>query len=114
MKKESKKVEIPAELRSVITAAAKNLATHAYGAEGPAWGTSFADIEELAVQISRSLGSQLMQQALQRQANQPPPAELQACPACSAPLEQDDPQPRSQRTRLGISDWQEPARFCPR
>src|SRR5262249_52423408 len=86
----TKKVEIPAELRPVIATAAKNLATHLYGPEGPPWGTSsFASLEELAVLISRQLGSELLQQALQRQANQPPPAQLQSCPVAIVPLRAD-------------------------
>jgi hypothetical protein len=113
MAKDTPKVEIPAELRPVIAAAAKNLASHLYG-EGPPWGTSFAAIEELSVQIGRQLGSELMQQSLQRQANQPPPAELQRCPACSGPLDEQPPEPRSVRTTTGTADWQEPARYCPR
>jgi hypothetical protein len=97
MAKDTAKVEIPAELRPVVAAAAKNLATHLYGPEGPAWGTSFASIEELAVQLSRQLGAELIQQALQRQANQPAPAE-----------------PRSVQTTTGTAGWREPARYCPR
>jgi hypothetical protein len=114
MKKATPKGEIPAELRPVVAAAAKNLATHLYGPQGPAWGTSFASIEELAVQISRQLGAELIQQALQRQARQPAPAELASCPACGGPLDLQPPQPRSVQTNSGSADWQEPARYCPR
>lgn len=114
MAKDTPPVEIPAPLRPVVVAAAKNLATHLYGPEGPAWGTSFASIEELAVQISRLLGSELIQQALQRQANQPAPAALQSCPACCGPLDERPPEPRSVQTTTGSADWQEPACYCPR
>jgi hypothetical protein len=114
MAKDTKSVEIPAHLRPVVQAAAKNLLAHLYGPEGPPWGTSFADLEELAVQISRHLGAEVLQQALQRQANQPPPRPLSTCPACSGPLDEQPPQPRSLRTDTGLADWQEPARYCPR
>jgi hypothetical protein len=114
MAKDPSTVEIPAQLRPVIAAAAKNLATHLYGPEGPPWGTPFAQIEELAALISRQLGTDLMQQALQRQADQPPPAELQSCPACAGPLVEGPKEPRSLRTDTGVADWQEPARYCPR
>jgi hypothetical protein len=114
MAKETAKGEIPAELRPVVAAAAKNLATHLYGPEGPPWGTSFASIEELAVQISRELGAELIQHALQRQANQPAPAALQSCPSCCGPLDEKPPEPRSVQTTSGSADWQEPARYCRR
>jgi hypothetical protein len=114
MAKDTAKVEIPAELRPVVAAAAKNLATHLYGPEGPAWGTSFASIEELAVQLSRQLGAELIQQALQRQANQPAPADLQSCPACRGPLDHRPAEPRSVQTTTGTAGWREPARYCPR
>lgn len=114
MAKDTKKVDIPAELRPVIAAAAKNLATHLYGPEGPPWGTSFASLEELAVLISRQLGSELIGQALQRQASQPAPEHLLSCPACSGPLEQRPSEPRSLLTDTGTANWHEPARHCPR
>jgi hypothetical protein len=114
MARDTAKGEIPAELRPVVAAAAKNLATHLYGPQGPAWGTSFASIEELAVQISRELGAELIQQALQRQAQQPAPAALQPCPACSGPLQDRPPEPRSVQTTTGTADWHEPAPYCPR
>jgi hypothetical protein len=114
MAKATKKVEIPAELRPVVAAAAKNMANHLYGPEGPPWGTSFASIEELTCQISDLLGAELLHLALQRQADQPPPAELQVCPACQGPLRHDAPEPRSVHTNTGTADWLEPARYCSR
>ena len=114
MTKDTKKVDIPADLRPVIAAAAKNLATHLYGPQGPAWGTSFASIEEMADQIARLLGAEMIGQAVKRQAGQSVPAELQSCPGCSGPLDEKPSEPRSVRTTTGIADWQEPARYCPR
>ncbi len=114
MANERSGVTIPPELRPVIAAAAKNLATHLYGPEGPAWGTSFASIEELAVLISRQLGSELIQRAVRRQADQPAPVALQVCPTCAGPLDELPPEPRSLHTDTGLADWQEPARHCPR
>ncbi len=114
MEKDTLPVEIPAELRPVLAAAAKNLAQHLYGSQGPAWGTSFAAIEQLAVQISQQLGSELVRQAVTRQAQQPPPVPLQVCPGCRGPLQDQPPEPRSVRTRCGTADWQEPARYCRR
>jgi hypothetical protein len=105
-------VEIPAPLRPVLQATAKNLLHHLYGPEGLPWGTSFADLEELVVQLSRILGSELFHQALQRQAEQPLPQPLQHCPSCGRPTEARDPEPRSVATRLSTADWQEPASHC--
>src|SRR5207249_9031174 len=73
MTQETRAVEIPAELRPVLLAMAKNLLHHLYGPQGPPWGTSFADLEELVVQLSDTLSSELLHQALQRQAEQPVP-----------------------------------------
>jgi hypothetical protein len=114
MAKATKKVDIPDEVRPVVAAAAKNLANHLWGSQGPAWGTSFATLEGLTAQITELLGSQLLHQALQRQAERPLPEPLRACPACSGPLDERPPEPRSVHTTLGTADWQEPARYCPR
>jgi len=114
MAKATRKVDIPAEVRPVVAAAAKNLANHLWGSQGPAWGTSFAALENLAALISEQLGAELLHQALLRQADQPLPKHLQACPACSGPLDEQPPEPRSVHTTTGCADWQEPARYCPR
>ena len=114
MAKATRKVDIPDGVRPVVAAAAKNLASHLWGSQGPAWGTSFASLEELTARVTELLGSQLLQQALQRQADQPPPEPLQVCPACSGPLDDQPPEPRSVRTTQGTADWQEPACYCPR
>jgi hypothetical protein len=104
--------ELPAHLRPVLQAAAKNLLHHLYGPQGPPWGTPFADLEELVVQLSDTLGSELLHQALQRQAEQPVPEPLRHCPSCGRPTRPADPEPRSVRARLGTADWQEPASHC--
>ena len=114
MAKATRKVDIPAEIRPVVAAAAKNLANHLWGVQGPAWGTSFTSLEQLTAAISEQFADQLLRQALQRQAEQPLPEHLQACPACSGPLDEHPPEPRSLHTTAGTADWQEPARYCPR
>lgn len=114
MAKATRTVDVPPALRPVVAAAAKNLATHLWGTQGPAWGTSFASLEELTAAISEQLGAHLLHQALQRQAEQPLPQPLQVCPACSGPLDEQPPEPRSVHTTVGTADWQEPARYCPR
>jgi hypothetical protein len=108
------KVEIPAHLRPVLQAAAKNLLHHLYGSEGPPWGTSFADLEQTIGQLSDYLGTEVLQQALQRQAQQALPPPLQHCPSCGRPPAARDPAPRSVHTDRGIANWQEPAAHCDR
>jgi len=112
MIKETPAVEIPAHLRPVLQATAKNLLHHLYGAEGPPWGTRFADLEELVVQLCRTLGSELFHQALQRQAEQPAPPPLQHCPTCGRPVQPGEAEPRSVQARLGSADWLEPSCYC--
>jgi hypothetical protein len=114
MAKEILAVEIPAHLRPVLQAAAKNLLHHLYGPEGPPWGTRFAEMEQLVGQLSNYLGTELLQQALQRQANQPVPEPLRHCPGCGRPTQARDPEPRSVQTDMGIANWQEPASHCDR
>jgi hypothetical protein len=112
MTKETSVVEIPASLRPVLQAAAKNLLHHLYGAEGPAWGTAFVQMEEVVVQLSRYLGSELLQLALQRQASQPLPPPLRHCPSCGRATQDRPPEARSVQTRIGTANWQEPAAHC--
>lgn len=112
MAKQTRTVEIPADLRPVLLATAKNLLHHLYGPQGPPWGTSFADLEELMVQLSDTLSSELLHQALQRQAEQPIPQPLQHCPSCGRPTQSREPQPRRVQARRGTADWKEPAAHC--
>ncbi len=114
MAKQTRTVEIPAHVRPVLLTMAKNLMHHLYGPQGPPWGTSFADLEELMVQLSDALSSELLHQALQRQAEQPVPEPLQHCPTCGRPTEERDPEPRVVHARLGTADWKEPASHCGR
>ena len=104
MEKKTSSVEIPPHLRPILQAAAKNLLHHLYGPQGPPWGTSLDDIEQTIVLLSKYLGCELLQQSLQRQAQQPLPPPRQHSPACGRPLAPDDPEPRSLQTSLGIAD----------
>ena len=112
MANETPAVEIPAHLRPVLQAAAKNLLHHLYGPEGPAWGTRFAEMEQVVKQLSDYLGTELLQQALQRQADQPVPGPLRHCPGCGRPTEPCEAEPRSVQTDRGFANWQEPASYC--
>jgi hypothetical protein len=102
-----------AALRPTLQAAAKNLLFHLYGEAGPPWGTSFADLEELALRLGQTLAAELMKQSLARQAATPPP-QADACPTCGGPLAAAEAEPRSVTTRAGEVGWQEPQRYCGR
>lgn len=102
------------ELRHLIEGVAKNFVDRVYGPGGPAWGTAFVAIEDLAVQIGQAVSRQMCDQALQQQAAAPVPAEDQACPSCGRPAESADPEPRIVTTRAGDAQWQEPHSHCPR
>jgi hypothetical protein len=112
MAQEIPQVEIPPALRPVLLAAAKNVLHHLWGPQGPPWGTSFADLEQVVMHLSNFLGTAVLQQALQRQAEQPIPPPLQHCPSCGRPTEARDPEPRSVHTDVGTADWHEPAAHC--
>lgn len=112
MAKQTPGVDIPPRLRPVLQAAAKNLLHHLYGPEGPAWGTHFADMEQVVKRLSDFLGTELLQQALQRQADQPLPQSLRHCPGCGRPTQPGEPEPRTVQTDRGFANWQEPASSC--
>jgi len=101
------------ELRHLIEGAAKNFVERVYGPQGPEWGTTFVDIEELAVQIGRAISRKMCDQALQQQAAKPVPAEDQACPSCGRPVQPAEPEPRIVTTRAGDTHWLEPHAHCP-
>jgi hypothetical protein len=102
-----------AALKPNVQAAAKNLLFHLYGEAGPPWGTTFADFEELAVQLGQTLSTELLRQGLARQAQAVPPA-VDACPTCGGAVEPVEPESRSVTTRAGEVGWQEPHRYCDR
>jgi hypothetical protein len=102
------------ELRHLIAGVARNFADRVYGPHGPEWGTQFVDIEELAVQIGQAVSRQMCDQALQRQAARPAPAEDHVCASCGQPVTPVDPEPRIVMTRAGDAQWQEPHSYCPR
>ena len=102
-----------AALQPTLQAAAKNLLFHLYGEAGPPWGTSFADLEELALRLGHTLAAELLRQGLARQAATPPP-QADTCPTCGGPLDAAQDEPRTVTTRAGAVAWQEPQRYCGR
>ncbi len=102
------------EMRHLIQGVAKNFVERVYGPQGPAWGTQFADLEELTVQIGQAVSQEMLLQALTRQAAEPVPAADEACPTCQRPGTPGEPEARVVTTRSGTAEWLEPSRQCPR
>lgn len=101
------------EVRISLAGTAKNALHRLWGPDGPPWGTSFADLEDLAVQIGRLVGQQLLQQAVAAQAQATPLATVGLCPTCgriTQPAEK--PESRALDTDTGPVAWNEPAASC--
>lgn len=112
-KKRSPQVE---EVRPYIEGVAKNLVDKLYGPNGPAWGTTLTEIEELLLGIRQVLTEKMLDESLARQAAA---ADQQAvatrtCPGCQQPLACDEANPRLVQTRAGEVEWSEPEGYCPR
>jgi len=102
------------EQQNLIDGVAKYFLEKVYGPDGMPWGTRFADLEELAVEIGQAVSRSLMDQALTRQSPTVPP-EAETCSGCGGHVEPtDDTQPRAVLTRVGTAHWPEPKRYCPR
>jgi hypothetical protein len=100
------------ELRHLIEGAAKNLVERVYGPRGPEWGTRFAEIEEVAIQVGQALSREMCDRALQQQAAEPVPVVDQVCPTCGKASQAQDPVPRVVKTRAGDARWEEPQTYC--
>ena len=101
-------------LAPALQAAAKNVLRHAFGPDGMPWGTRFAELEDLAVQVGQQLSREVLHTALQTQAPTERPPDLLACPACAGPLQPRPPEERDIQTRPGAVTWDEPVSYCPR
>jgi hypothetical protein len=102
-----------AELENLLQGVAKQLIHRVYDPEGMPWGTRFADLEELAVQLGQAVSQSMINQAVTRQAAAVP-VEADSCSACGTTL---DPaggtEPRAVATQVGTARWEEPKRYCP-
>jgi hypothetical protein len=112
-KKRTPKVE---EVRPYIEGVAKNLIDKLYGADGPAWGTTLTEIEDLFLGIRAVLTEQMLAQALARQAaaQAQGPTAYRTCPGCQQPLLCPDTNERIVQTRVGEAEWAEPEGYCDR
>ena len=102
------------ELENLLQGVAKQLIHRVYGPEGMPWGTKFADLEELAVQLGQAISESMIDQALVRQAAAVP-LEVNTCSVCGTSLDPTgDTEPRAVTTQVGTARWEEPKRHCPR
>ena len=105
---------VPPELRSLLKQVAGDLVDRLYGPNGPDWGTRFAQIEAVAIQLGQLVSAQMVTEAVARQADSAVPPSLDACPTCSGPIQAKPPEPRIVTTPAGDAEWSEPQRFCDR
>jgi hypothetical protein len=112
-KKCTPKVE---EVRPYLEGVAKNLVDKLYGPDGPAWGTTLTEIEDLLLDIRQVLTERMLDDALARQAatHDTAAAPTPTCPGCGQPLACDDTHERIVTTRAGEAEWAEPEGYCNR
>jgi hypothetical protein len=112
-KKRSAKAE---QVRAYVEGVAKNLVDKLYGPDGPPWGTTLTDIEDLLLEVREVLTEQMLDLTLARQAQALPqqPEAQRLCPGCQQPLSCQDANPRIVQTRVGEAQWHEPEASCPR
>jgi hypothetical protein len=97
--------------RLYLSGVAKNLADKLYGPAGPPRGTTFAELEDLTVQVFQTLSQEMLTTILARQATTQSAA-TDDCPTCGQPATPEDPVPRVITTRVGEAAWDEPRRHC--
>jgi hypothetical protein len=101
--------------RCLLQGLAKNLADRLYGPPGPAWGTSFSQLEHTAAALARTLQKCFLDLLLSRQAATFLAAQTPCpCSGCGCDtLAADGPEPRILHTPQGAAEWLEPKRYCP-
>jgi hypothetical protein len=101
------------QVRQSLQGTAKNAVQKLWGKEGPPWGTTFDNLEELAAQIGQLVSREVLQQALAAQAQTPAPPPAFVCPCCGRPtVPKKDPELHPTRTAFGEIAWSEPATTC--
>jgi hypothetical protein len=105
---------VVADLENYLEGVAKHFIERVYGAEGLPWGTKFADLEDIAVQLGQAVSRNMIEQAVARQAAAVP-AEAERCSGCDGPITPaEHVEPRAVATQVGTAGWDEPKRYCPR
>ena len=104
------------QVRPFLETVAKNLVDRLYGPEGPPWGTTLTDIEDLLLQVREVFTEQMLDSAIARQAQAllDQPEAACTCPGCQQALDCGDANPRLVQTRVGETEWSEPEGYCPR
>ncbi|HTU22608.1 MAG TPA: hypothetical protein VMG10_31505 [Gemmataceae bacterium] len=112
-KKRTPEVE---EVRPYVEGVAKNLVDKLYGPDGPAWGTTLTEIEDLLLAIREVLTETMLDDTLRRQAatQAQSPDATRRCPGCQQPLACPDSNERILETRVGEAEWAEPEGYCDR
>src|SRR5437879_12716710 len=89
------------QVRPFLEGVAKNLVDKLYGPDGPPWGTTLTDIEDLLLEVREVLTEQMLDLTLARQAQALPqqPQAARCCPSCHQPLPCEDTNPRLGQTR---------------
>ncbi len=100
------------QVRLSLQGTAKNAVHKLWGPEGPPWGTTFDNLEELSVEIGHVVAREVLEQALQAQADTAPPERALLCPCCGRPTSPGDPEPHLTKTDAGEIVWSEPAATC--
>jgi hypothetical protein len=108
-------------VRTYLHGVAKHLVDRLYGPKGPAWGTRLTEIEDVFMALREVLTEDMLQQALQRQAEQhaEQPVAYHACPQCgqrtkTKSCDDEPPKLRAVQTRTGEAQWHEPHQYCTR
>jgi hypothetical protein len=105
-------------LRPYLEGVAKKLADDLWGPQGPKWGTTLTELEDIALDARAILTEKLLELGLQRQATEAAterPPEVQECPTCRRPWnEPPEAKVREMDTRAGEVTWQEPHEYCTR
>ena len=114
----ARKKKVPAAVepvQSYVEGVAKSLVDRIYGPKGLPWGTRLTELEDVCVAVRELLTTEMLAQALQRQAhtNEERPEPYQRCSSCDGPVEaRSDPEPRTVQTRAGEAEWDEPNCYC--
>jgi hypothetical protein len=108
---------ISARLRERIEDVAGELRRELYGEQGyPEWGTKFAAMETEACAIGDALTCELLNQALQSQAEEQSSAQACPCGVCGEPTRPhpDGPAPQVLTSRRGEVTWNAAHFLCDR
>ena len=105
---------VAAELENYLKGVAKHFIQRVYGPAGMPWGTKFADLEDIAVQLGQAASRDMIEQAAARQAAAVPD-EAERCGGCDEPITPAERvEPRAAAAQVAAARWDEPKRCCPR